>query len=370
MKKKLLTVLALTGGIFLALETGARIFSTDGRAGILSQHPGLAMYAGMERPEEVFSLLNPGCLEWSPYQHWVVRPNLRSRFYRTNALGLRGLETAMEKPDGRFRIVVLGGSAAWGLGSTADERSLPGRLEAHLRERNPSRELEVINAGQPGYTSGQELIYFHRLISRMNPDLVLLFDGYNDIDADLHNSQPGWPENANILRARYDASFSKTRLSQEFLDLLRSSRFLHLASQKLGASSPAGEASGETLAAPEVTAMNYVHNVKALARLASPAPVWVALQPVVATVRKPLAPEEREILAAKEKIIPGYTERVRRTYRRIEEQLRAAAIPFLDLNAALGEQPRLLFADECHFGDEAADDLAGRIAAVCERLIQ
>ncbi len=368
--KKLLIVLALTGGLFLALETGARIFFIDSRAGLLSQHPGLAMYAGMERPEEVFSLLNPDCLEWSPYEHWVVKPNLRSRFYRTNALGLRGPETALEKPAGRFRIAVLGGSAAWGLGSTADDRSLPGRLEAHLRERNPSRELEVINAGQPGYTSGQELIYFHRLISRMNPDLVLLFDGYNDFDADLHNSHPGWPENANILQARYDASFNGSRLRQEIVGLLRLSRFFDLTSQKLRAAVfPAAEARRASTPA-QVTAMNYVHNVKALARLASPAPVWVVLQPVLATVQKPLAPKEREVLAAKEKMIPGYTERVRRTYRSIEERVRASGIPFLDLNAALGKQPKLLFADECHFGDEAADDLARPIAAACERLIQ
>jgi hypothetical protein len=42
-----------------------------------------------------------------------------------------GPETIVQKPDGRFQIVGLGGSSAWDFGCTG-ERTVPGRLEALL----------------------------------------------------------------------------------------------------------------------------------------------------------------------------------------------------------------------------------------------
>jgi hypothetical protein len=127
-----------------------RLYLQTAAKGILTEGPVLALYPTVEHPEEIFSSVTQDDLQWSPYEHWVIRPNLRSRFFRTNSLGFRGPETTVQKPDGRFRIVVLGGSSAWGFGSTADERTIPGRLEALLRAKYPGRDIEVVNAGQIG----------------------------------------------------------------------------------------------------------------------------------------------------------------------------------------------------------------------------
>lgn len=364
-----LPALLVTIALLLALEAAARIYSPN-TGGVLVERPLLALYAGIPHPEEVFSLLNAGCLDWAPYEHWRVRPNLHTRFYNTNSLGFRGRETPLEKPPGRFRVAVLGGSAAWGLGSTADDRSLPGRLETILRAEHPGRDIEVIDAGQPGFTSAQELIYFQRLISRLSPDLVLLFNGYNDVYADFLNAEPGWPQNALLLQSRYDDSF-RHQWRRDIAALLRASRFLDLATRKI--KTAAVQARGGPAASaidPATTAAEYVRNVQAIARLAAPAPVWVALDPVLATIHKPLAPEERASLAAKEHAVAGYTERVRAAYRAIAGGVRAAGLPVIDLDDALGSKPELLFADECHFGDEAAARFAHTIAKDWKSVIQ
>jgi hypothetical protein len=39
-----------------------------------------------------------------------------------------------------------------------------------------------------------------------------------------------------------------------------------------------------------------------------------------------------------------------------------AGLPVINLELALGTAPRLMFADECHFGDEAAERIAIKIA--------
>lgn len=236
---------------------------------------------------------------------------------------------------------------------------MPGRLEAVLRERHPGRDLEVINAGQLGFVSGQELIYFHRVITPLAPDLVLLFDGYNDVAADFANPVPGWPQNAVDLQTRYEDFLRSGRLGGDIVSLLRESRLLDLLWRHL----PEAGSGGPFVPTvePSETASSYVRNATALARLAAPAPVWVALQPVLASIRKPLSPEEGRMLAEKEGGVQGYTDRVRAAYGAMEAGAHAAGLPVIDLAPALGDEPRLLFADECHYGDEAASLIAAAI---------
>jgi len=362
MRKRFLFSLLAASLVFIGLEVATRLYLRGADQGILTEGPTLTLYPTVEHPEEIFSSVTQDSLQWSPYEHWVIRPNLRSRFFRTNALGFRGLETTVQKPDGRFRIVVLGGSSAWGFGCTADERTIPGRLETLLRAKYPDRDIEVVNAGQIGFTSTQELIYYHRLIAPLKPDLVLLFDGYNDVLADLMNSASGWPLHADLLQSRYQDSIRSPQLGRALAAFLRQSRFLDFSAHKLlELLGPDTRSPVSPVVPPEETAASYLRNVLALSRLAAPITVWIALQPVPAFTRKTLAPEEARIVDRKEKTIVRYKERVSTTYHAMESGLRAAGLPVINLELALGTAPRLMFADECHFGDEAAERIAIKI---------
>ena len=67
--------------------------------------------------------------------------------YGNNSLGFRDVEHAAEKPEGVFRILVLGDSFTYGAG-VAFEETYPRRLEAMLNgRRGPHPKVEVINAG-------------------------------------------------------------------------------------------------------------------------------------------------------------------------------------------------------------------------------
>jgi lysophospholipase L1-like esterase len=344
-------------------EIAVRAYRNHAATGILTDRPVVELYPGIEHPEEVFSLFGPENLDWSPYEHWITRPNLRSRFYRTNALGFRGPETTVEKPAGRYRIVVLGGSVAWGYGSTADDRTVPGRLQALLRERFPGRDIEVINAAQIGFVSGQQVVYFHRVVQRLSPDLVLFFDGYNDVAADFLNPVSGWPQNAALLKARYQASWRARSSSDELEALARRSSLVDFLWTRFLPQAQAvsrGPADGGITAAE--TAQNYVRNVQGVAALASPAHVCVVLQPTLATARKPLSPGEKQVLARENQQVPNYTQRVQEACAAMKAEVDSARIPRIELNGALGNEPELLFADECHFGDTAAERIAGVIA--------
>jgi lysophospholipase L1-like esterase len=99
-----------------------------------------------------------------------------------NSKGLRDTEYDYAKPEGVFRILVLGDSFAQALQVNVED-SFPKLLEALLNKgRSSSVRFEVINAGVNGYGTDQELLFFLREGSKYNPDLVILsFCTINDV---------------------------------------------------------------------------------------------------------------------------------------------------------------------------------------------
>jgi len=113
-------------------------------------------------------------------------PFLQNRIERndaalhTNSLGFRADEITKEKPEGTLRIFVMGGSTVF-CGSATFEQSHCHRLQEKLRARFPEREIEVINAGVPWYTSQHSLINYLFNIRDFEPDIVILWHGINDL---------------------------------------------------------------------------------------------------------------------------------------------------------------------------------------------
>ncbi len=99
----------------------------------------------------------------------------------TNALGLRSPEIELPKPDGVYRILVLGDSVAFGWG-VDDEVTFLRRWEAELNQRDDPRRFEVVNAGHLMYDSVQERAILDELLPVVDPDAVLLVYVVNDIE--------------------------------------------------------------------------------------------------------------------------------------------------------------------------------------------
>ena len=107
-----------------------------------------------------------------------------------NSFGYRGEEFEIEKPEGVFRIVALGGSATYSDGVADFRQSYPYLLEAYLHEQGYTQ-VEVINAGLPGYTSWESLLNFNFRALDLQPDLVIFYPDIEDVAARLV-----WPSEA------------------------------------------------------------------------------------------------------------------------------------------------------------------------------
>lgn len=114
---------------------------------------------------------------------WRNRPGvdvtLRGARVRTNSLGLRDDELPAVKGADEYRILVLGESTAFG--DEVEQHEVFGEvLERALGRRASRCRVSVINAAVTGYSLFQSYKYLELRGLALEPDLVLIYHGYND----------------------------------------------------------------------------------------------------------------------------------------------------------------------------------------------
>lgn len=93
--------------------------------------------------------------------------------YKQNT-GINGIEIYGRKYLDSYKIAVLGGS-------TTDGRLFPFKSWPEILYDKINRDRFIVyNAGVSGYTSAQELIQMIRDIVLLEPNMIIVYDGYND----------------------------------------------------------------------------------------------------------------------------------------------------------------------------------------------
>jgi hypothetical protein len=124
---------------------------------------------------------------------------LHRKFERTAGLNVWGYRGPVvgRKRAGEYRVVVAGGSAAYGYGTNWDE-AIPAVLERNLSGRTvgPFQTFRVVNLGyhNEGAYSFRFTLEDYRWL---NYDLAILYEGYNDLMAD--------PRAPNLSVFRHDS---------------------------------------------------------------------------------------------------------------------------------------------------------------------
>jgi len=112
-----------------------------------------------------------------------IIPNQSTDSITINTLGFRGAEFSEVKPSDTYRIFMVGGSTMFGAGATSDKTTIPGYLQHLLNEKDFGFDIEVINSGIQGADSNSELKLIKQKLVRLSPDLVIIYDGWNDLRA-------------------------------------------------------------------------------------------------------------------------------------------------------------------------------------------
>jgi lysophospholipase L1-like esterase len=99
-------------------------------------------------------------------------------------LGYRSPERPRVKPPGVARVLLSGGSTTFDVLAPDDASTWPRLLETRLRAVNPN--VEVWNAGFPGWTSQESVISLAIRDLDLSPDLCVLYQGINDLQPASH----------------------------------------------------------------------------------------------------------------------------------------------------------------------------------------
>lgn len=143
-------------------------------------------------------------------------PNFKSKVVNTDQRGFRKNSNSSKRDifninNKKKTVLFLGGSAAFGVGATKDEKTIPGYLEKKTN-------YNVLNLAGRGYTGYQEIIsLFSNLkkIERLKVRKIIVFSGINDLylDSMSQNRYPGnFYFNTVFLRAMNKSFYSSKKI--------------------------------------------------------------------------------------------------------------------------------------------------------------
>jgi len=105
-----------------------------------------------------------------PFTFYRSYPSYESARFRIDENGFRGGIRAPSLP----KVILVGGSTAFGFGLDSDDQTAAARLEEYLPGRCG------IDAAVIGYLSGQELALMVHYLDRWRPEAYVAIDGWND----------------------------------------------------------------------------------------------------------------------------------------------------------------------------------------------
>ena len=207
-KKQFLIFLLLGCILLIVLETGVRT----------TNH--VAPYC-MFMPSEVFNNVDLDAqrdicrsndnIKWTNYPIAHI-PNQKLDAININADGFRGPELREYVENETIRIFIVGGSTVLSSTSTNDSTTLTGFLQKNFDDAGYEN-VEIINAGHGAAFSYSEFNLIKDKISKLNPDIVIVYNGWNDITRPLYSYE--------IDSTNYDLSTNIQRdiIKNDFLKL-------------------------------------------------------------------------------------------------------------------------------------------------------
>ena len=108
-------------------------------------------------------------------------------------------------------VLFTGGSAAWGVGATATDRTVAGRMQYYLNTLQSGERYTVINLAMGSWIAFQQFIGLQLWGSQFDPDWVVSMDGFNDAGVGCNYSQgPGNPMYFATMRSYIDGYLMST----------------------------------------------------------------------------------------------------------------------------------------------------------------
>lgn len=286
--------------------------------------------------------------EWHPYVYFRRSP-FHGEYINVDQNGVRATRNKTLAPSPtQIKIMVLGGSALWGTGSR-DDFTIPSALAKKLAAKNI--DAWVTNLGEGGYVSTQEVLTLMLELRQGNvPDVVIFYDGANDLFAAFQQGVAGIPQNEYNRAAEFNqinwrgAVLEKLSLYRAFTGLIGRAR------------PPRSEQANAALASDVLD--TYAANLRIVEALSKTYGFTVAYfwQPVIYNKKNLSAWEKGQVNRYGEAQFFQQGDRILK-----QRNLSAAYPNFHELTNAFGDDPNTVFIDLFHISEAGNDRIAEQI---------
>jgi hypothetical protein len=342
-----------------------------------------------------FNNASPAIYKYPRYQHstflgYLPRKNHSDTGYNVNQYHLRYNDNFPKiKEANEIRIFITGGSTAWGHG-VPQSKTYAYVLEKFLRAQYPKLKIRVIIAAAPSYISTQERIFFENIVLSLNPDIVIMFSGFNDMyygyrGTDIMLEHDIWRIKPLIQNKIKRLPIEKEDINN-FVDpphyedyiskiLLFYDKFLY--ARKFPNKAAMQKVISELSAEPKSVYSSLKHNaqiIKAICDSIGSKFIFYLQPSLFATEKKKLSEQENVKLKffSEEFVgIADYNYKVYQMYRKLFpiDALNNRYI-FADGDEAIKFEEKNVFTDEAHFGDYGNRLLAKHMLKILNPLIK
>ncbi len=228
-----------------------------------------------------------------------------------------------------FKIAVLGGSTTDG--SLYPFKSWPQLLFEEIGMQN----ITIYNGGVTGYTSGEELLKLIRDIIPLNPNMIIVYDGFNDLNK---SSNVQYPFTNGYLKQLFD-------YASDHIDDERCNNNICMG-----------------IAAQQNRFSNWFSNIRTMYAVANERNIafFCFCQPVLSSKMKHTISEKNQLLSNEATIVELY---VKEAFRTQISQLSSRPKYMYDLSSIFDEEEDV-YMDICHVWEKGNRIIASEIKKI------
>ncbi|WP_431165821.1 hypothetical protein [Tenacibaculum halocynthiae] len=195
--------------------------------------------------------------KWSPYTHFELKKHT-GKYNNIDSLGHRKTLSFHKDSSTSIKIFCFGGSTMYGIG-TKDENTIPSTLAKVLKNKIPDKKFTITNFGLPGYTNDLEILQLKKELIKGNiPDIVIFYDGVNEVISAYQNNKIGVPFNCFNREIEYNTHKEYLKRIRLFLKTSNTYKFIKYLKKKTGVNSN----SVKDLMDNDLLSRQIVHNYK------------------------------------------------------------------------------------------------------------
>ncbi len=142
---------------------------------------------------------------WKSYVYFGRLPSFSGRYVNIDSAGHRVTPQRATPVTPAKRVFFFGGSTLWGT-AQRDDHTIPAEVARRLAPvTGPDARIAVSNFGESGYVTTQELLALMlELRAGQRPDVVVFYDGINDVGTTVQYGAAGIPQNESKRVAEFD----------------------------------------------------------------------------------------------------------------------------------------------------------------------